>query len=227
MSRSRAPEAAPFIKPLGIVVGLKAEARLLRGLDCRVATGGGTAAGASGAADRLAPDARALVSFGLAGGLDPALAPGTILIPTQVIEGLEAWMTDPGLNGALGGPTPHRLIGGGSIIASAAEKQAAFAETGAHAIDLESAAVARAAARHRLPFAVLRAVADPAHRPLPHAAMVALDQRGRIALVRVILATLRHPAELPALLALAGDAARARRALLGRLRAAPGLHPRP
>ncbi len=103
-----------------------------------------------------------------------------------------------------------------------AEKRAAFEATGAHAVDLESAAVARAAARRRIPFAALRAVADPAGRPLPRAALAALDHQGRVGLLRVALTALANPAEFPLLLALARDAARARAALLRRVRTRPG-----
>ncbi len=192
-----------------------------------MAIGGGAEAGAATAAETLARKVQALVSFGLAGGLDPAFQPGQVIVPATVIDGAESWQTDPALAESLGGMTPGLLIGGGKVIASAAAKRAAFASTGAQAIDLESAAVARAAARHALPFAALRAIADPARRSLPQAAMVALGPHGQIALPRIVLTALRHPTELPALVALAIDAARARRALLGRLRTAPGLHPRP
>ena len=69
----------------GVVVGLRAEARLLRDLPWPVAIGGGDAAGAARAARDLAGSGvSALVSFGLAGGLDPGLAPGSVLVPAQV-----------------------------------------------------------------------------------------------------------------------------------------------
>ena len=45
--------------------------------------------------------------------------------------------------------------------------------------------MAEAAARHAVPFAALRAICDPASRALPHAALAALDQRGRIDLTQV------------------------------------------
>lgn len=208
----------------GIVVGLAAEARLARPWNLAIATGGGTARGAAAAADRLAPSVTALISFGLAGGLDPRLRPGDLVVPTRVVDGPEAWDTDPRLNHLLGGPTPHVLLGGGTVLASVHAKARAF-QAGSHAVDLESAAVARAAARNGLPFAVLRAVCDPAHRALPHAALAALDAQGRIGFLRVALAALAHPMELPALLALARDAARARRQLVNRVRATPGLNP--
>ena len=204
------------------MVGLEAEARLARRWGHPVAVGGGDAAGATRAAETLAPTVQALISFGLAGGLDPSLPPGTILVPTRVTDGPETWSTDPALNAALGGPTPHTLQGGGTILATAAAKRAAFAR-GAHAVDLESAAVARAAARHGLPFAALRAICDAAAADLPYAALVALDARGRIAGLRVAIAALARPGQLPALIALARAAAAARRALLARIAATPGM----
>ena len=197
--------------------GLEAEARLARRWGLPVAVGGGTAAGAARAAASLAPDVRAIVSFGLAGGLNPGLRPGAVLVPRTVCDADGAWTTDDALNAALGGCTGHVLLGGGSVLATVAEKAAHAA--GADAVDLESAAVARVAARHGLAFAALRAVCDDAHRALPHAALVALDARGRIGMVRVIGAALAHPGELAALVALARDAARARAALVARVAA--------
>ena len=79
--------------------------------------------------------------------------------------------------------------------------------------------MARVAARHHLPFAVLRAICDPAERDLPPAALVALDQAGAIGLWRVLVSLARAPQQLPGLLALARDAAAARRALLAATRA--------
>ena len=213
--------------PLGIIVGLAAEARIAAPLGARIAMGGGTASGAAHAANDLAPHVSALISFGLAGGLDPALAPGALLIPTLVLADGEQWPIDPALSALLGGPTPGTLFGDGAILATAAAKAALHARTGAVAVDLESAAVARAAARHGLPFAVLRAVCDPAGRNLPRAALIALDNQGRIGALRVAAAILSRPGEIPALIALGWDAARARHALVTRVRAIGRLEPPP
>ena len=110
------------------------------------------------------------------------------------------------------------MFSGGAVVVTTAEKHALFERTGAAAIDLESAAVAEAAARHALPFAVLRAICDPAARSLPGAALVALDPDGKIRIGAVLREVVKHPKELAALMVLGTDAARARRALAHRVK---------
>ena len=206
--------------PLGIVVGLEAEAQIARHFGVPVEVGGGRAEGAAAACSRLIEqDVSGLISFGLAGGLDPALAPGTVLVPFAVLLEAERWDADGAMIQRLGGATPGAIYGGGQIVASAAAKAALHARTGAVAVDLESAALARSARQHGLPFAVLRAVCDGAARDLPRAALVALDGAGRIGALRVALAALSRPWQLPGLIRLGGDAARARSALVTRVRA--------
>lgn len=214
-----APER-PAGPPIGIVTGLEAEARIARRLGGPVEVGGGRAEGAAAAARRLVEHGvSGLVSFGFAGGIDPALSPGAVLVPATVLLDDGQWEADSVLMRQLGGATPGALHGGGEVVASAAAKAALFARTGAVAVDLESAAVARVARRHGLPFAVLRAVCDGAGRDLPRAALVALDGAGRIGGLRVAWAALSRPGELADLIRLGGDAARARHALVTRVRA--------
>lgn len=145
--------------------------------------------------------------------------PGTIVVPSAVLFEAERWDADGAMMQRLGGATSGAIYGGGDIVASVAAKAALHAHTGAVAVDLESAAVARTAQQHSLPFAVLRAVCDGAARNLPHAALVALDGAGRIGASRVALAALSRPRQLPDLIRLGGDAARARHALVTRVQA--------
>ncbi len=106
-------------------------------------------------------------------------------------------------------------------LASVAAKAALYAATGAAAVDMESAFVARAAARHGLPFTILRAIADPAQRPLPPAALVAMRADGGVALGAVLGALAQNPGQLPDLVRLGLDSRRGfsslvrARALLG------------
>ena len=93
-----------------------------------------------------------------------------------------------------------------SPLAGHAEKHALHLKTGAHAADMESHIAARVAAIHKLPFAVFRVVADPVHRRLPHAALVALKTDGSLALGAIAASLLRDPGQIPLLLRTARDA---------------------
>lgn len=183
-----------------------------------MAAGGGTRNGAATAVERLLADgARALLSFGLAGGLDPALRPGALVVPRAVLANGERLAVDADMLAALGGATVDCIAGGIGVVDDRAAKRRFWEQTGASAIDLESGAVAAAARRHGLPFAVLRAICDPAERTVPPAALAALDRNGAISLLQVLAAVAASPTQIPALLALARDAAAARRALIRRV----------
>jgi adenosylhomocysteine nucleosidase len=203
----------------GIVVGLPIEARIVRHLGWPVAIGGGTAVGAEAAANILVEQGCiGLISFGLAGGLDPTLRPGALIVPSAVITGGKRYASDPNLSRMLGGSTPHLMLGADAIVASVEEKRRQRGQTGASAVDLESGAVARVAFMQNVPFAVLRAICDPAERALPPAALVALSTHGGIKPWRVLASIAAHPLQLPALLTLVADAAAARRSLIARVK---------
>lgn len=229
MGRPAAAEGGAGLNAAGrivVLVGLQAEARLAASLGWPVLVGGGSAAAAEAAARAaMASGATALISFGLAGGLDPALPPGTVLVPDSVLTADRRILADLALSRRLGGPTPHSLFAAECVVAGAAGKRDLFARTGAAAVDLESGAVARVAAEAGLPFAVLRVVCDPAWRGLPPAALLALDAGGRIGLARVLRSILAEPRQIPALLALARDAAAARRSLRRRIAAIAARQP--
>jgi adenosylhomocysteine nucleosidase len=200
---------------------MASEARIARRSGLSIAIGGGTPQGARVAAEQLLQEgARSLVSFGLAGGLDPALTPGDLLAAETVLSGGRLFPCDAALVRRLGVRSVPLLLAGDAIVATAREKARLYAESGAAAVDLESGAVAELATEAGIPFAVLRAICDGADRNLPRAAMEGLDSAGRIAPFKLVAALLRDPAQIFGLIALGRDAARARSALL---KAAPGL----
>ena len=73
---------------------------------------------------------------------------------------------------------------------------------------------AAAAAAHGLPFAVCRAIVDPAWRSLPSAATAGLRDDGRTAILPVLRELARQPGQLRALLQVAADARAARATLV-------------
>lgn len=101
------------------------------------------------------------------------------------------------------------IVGADTIIASAAEKAALYAQTGAIAVDMESHIAARVAARHNLPFAILRTISDSADQALPPAALVGMRPDGGVALGAILASLARNPAQLPALIRTGRDASAA------------------
>ncbi len=195
---------------LGIVCGMASEARALgrwaADPGVRVEISGARPVRAEAAARALAgAGCRVLLSWGVAGGLDPALAPGALLLPEAVIEadGTRHALA-PALAGlATGGPAP--ILGTDRMVLSPAGKSHLHRETGAAAADMETHRVARAAAAAGLPALAIRAVGDPAGRAVPPLAARALGEDGRPRLGAVALELLKRPGDLPALLRLKRD----------------------
>ena len=72
---------------LGVVTGLKSEARLLRGTDLMCVSTGGRAHIARAKIDRLiGRGVRGLISFGIAGALSPELRTGDLVIADTVTK---------------------------------------------------------------------------------------------------------------------------------------------
>jgi len=220
---------------LGIVAALAAEARPLgtgsKGVDGAVTLGDGTllvlsgvgiSAAAAGARRLAAAGARALISWGVAGALDPELAPGTLVLPREIISPDNvsfATATDwrEHLRSAL---EAHYAVCTGSLLTcraplgSVAAKARAFRETAAVAVDMESSAVAEVAAAQRIPFLAVRAIVDGAADEIPRAAlMAATPGTATLRIGRLLAALARAPGELPALIRLAGRYGSARRTL--------------
>ena len=206
---------------IGIVTGLRAEARCLGGLGVAVACSGARPARARAEAARLIAEGMAgLVSFGLAGGLSPTLASGDLVLADAVVlptgERLTTNLTwRSRLSARIEAAAPHQVAVAGSehLLVTSAAKRALFAATGALAVDMESHAVAEAAHRAGLPFVVLRAIADPADQALPRAATMALGPGGEVRLLALARALVERPGELSALLRLGRQSRRALAAL--------------
>jgi hypothetical protein len=190
--------------------GLRREARVLVRPGVFAIAGGGDAARLEAALEARAGEARALLSIGLGGALVAGLAPGDWVIGQES----EARWRDQ-----LVAMLPQARVGpayaDGAMIADAGAKQALHARTGAIIVDMESHVARRVAARHGLPFAILRVVSDGVGRTLPAAARVAMRADGGIALGAVLESLARDPRQIPALIGIARDAARAMRSLVG------------
>ena len=205
-------------KFIAIICGLKSEAEAVRGAvrgdKVRVFVSGAHASRAEDNARAACSDgAMAVVSVGVSGGLDPALKPGQLIIGDEVLSDEEGtiFASDPFLLGALRKAESFheaqvgRLLGADEIIASAEDKSSLFSRTRSLAVDMESHGAARAAEAADVPFVAIRAIADPADRALPKAALGAVAPDGSTLVVKTLAAAMRDPKQLPALMKLGSD----------------------
>lgn len=203
---------------LGLICGMAVEARALP-RDPRIAvaiTGARPERAAAAAAALIAAGCDRLVSFGVAGGLDPDLAPGTLVLPGSVV-----W---PGGGCALATPWPGAggiCAGSDTMVLTAQEKSRLRAQTGGLCVDMETHRVAEVAAAAGVPVAAIRVVGDPAGRDLPDLVRGALGPDGHPRIGPVLRGLLRRPGQLPGLLRLRADTNLA----LARLAQAAGLLP--
>ncbi|MDO8608318.1 MAG: nucleoside phosphorylase [Phaeospirillum sp.] len=189
---------------IAVIVGMRSEAALLPA-GIPVGCAGGIPVRAEALARAfIAGGATALISIGIAGGLDPGLRPGDIVIGSGVETDDGVIETDPvwrcRLLSAIAGARTGLVYGNGEVAATVGHKRALFQRRGAVIVDMESGAVARVAAEAGKPFACLRAVSDPAGRALPPSALVGLGPDGGTRPLAVMAALLRRPQDLPGLI---------------------------
>ena len=203
-----------------IVCGLKREAAILAGPG-RAALCGDAPALRAKLAEAAALRPSLVISWGVCGGLDPRLRPGDLILGAEVVSDGRVIRTDEavtsslarGLAGAATRIVVEPMAGAAGPVLTAAAKSELRRATGAAGVDVESLAAASFAVERRIPFAILRAVADPAERDLPPLALKAVSSDGRIDAMAVIGGLIRSPGQLPALGAAALDAQAAFRAL--------------
>ena len=210
-----------------VVVGLAREARLLRGLGCHIVIGGANSVWLRAALTTTqTTEVSEVISFGLAAGLRPGLAPGALALAETVLDGAARFPTDKAWRAELRLALPDAeaadLAGVDALVASPQAKASLFRATGAAAADMESHIVAHFASERQLRFAVIRAVADPAERGLPPAALAAIRPGGGIDLPALARSIIGQPSQLAALTRLGLDARAGMRALERAARALRG-----
>jgi len=191
-------------------VGLAREARIAESGQVHAVIGGGDEAGLGDGLKRaVAQGAAGIISFGIAGGLDPALKPGTCVVGSVVSEGNRRWRTDAAWSKKLLAALPRAVfaeIAGIDRPVATVEHKRLLRMTGAAAVDMESHVAGRIAAEAGLPFAIVRVICDPADRSLPPAALAGMRRDGTTNPGAVLGSLITQPSQLFALLGLAGDA---------------------
>jgi len=161
----------------------------------RAETGGGAFL------DRVRP--RLLVVIGISGGLTPSLGPGSLLVAREVRDGTEP-VTPPDSTWVaraltFDGTVAGTVISSERILCTPAEKARAREGLPADepaAVDLESAAFARAAATRSVPYVVIRAISDTADEALPLDLNRCRDEAGGVRRLAVVRQALLHPSSV-------------------------------
>lgn len=154
----------------------------------------------------LAPDA--LISTGYAGALGVA-AVGEVILGTNVIDWTEeeshaAIQVNPDLLGSARVAARNAGIGWSqgpvvtvkNVLCRASEKQALGGVSGAVAVDMESAVIAKVATTARIPFLVVRAISDRVGDDLPMDFNLWFSPFGSF---RCLLKAVQHPSILSGL----------------------------
>ena len=112
---------------------------------------------------------QSVISAGVAGALVSDLHVGDTIFPVVVIDTQDGSRHESGIHSApLGQSSLGRtILATYPEIASVAQKQQLAKSYGAHAVDMEAAAVARAAEKHGLPFIAVKAISDDLSFELP------------------------------------------------------------
>jgi adenosylhomocysteine nucleosidase len=211
------------LKATGVVAALAAEARVLgpaqpkgEGLavladgNLLAISGMGPQAARSAALRLIDAGATSLVSWGLAGGLDPDLDAGAVCVPREVIAAdgsrrrtARSWQE------SLSSAVPcGRHVGNDPLLTTEhaletpADKSAARRATGACAVDMESSAVAQVAEAHGVPFIAVRVIVDTARDGVPQA-VAGASRAGKLRIGRLIVGLMRSPLQIASLLRLA------------------------
>ena len=199
---------------VGILVAMAAECRSLT--PRRVPSGGCLAlddncvVGLSGAGPVAAKrttaaladaGAGAIISWGCAAALASELKPGDLVLPTQIVcedgtplDTAETWRQE------LSSILAERMVvysgllaERGHIVASEKEKRTIFNTTGAIALDMESAAAARAAKSLDLPFLAVRSIVDPVDVTIPPSIAASFDKNGILNVPKMLARSLLNP----------------------------------
>ena len=143
----------------------------------------------------------ALACIGLAGGLSPQLRCGDIVIANEVVDdsgeriALDAtWRAAATKRlGSARSWCEGPLLSANTIVSAEASKYCLFQRTGAIAVDMETAALARAAGAYRLRMLALRVVGDEQAVSLPPVLPQLVDRFGSLRPGRAFSQLARRP----------------------------------
>lgn len=149
---------------------------------------------------------KALISIGLAGGLTPALKTGDLIIGEEILLLDNGKIQGPWAANPAGIALTRKALAAEGVpaffgtvltaprpILERERKASMFKQTRALAVDMESAAVARAAREKGIPFLTIRAICDPAEETIPPELYDCLNANGKVRLPTLLRNIARKP----------------------------------
>mgnify|MGYP001828063893 CR=1 FL=1 len=163
----------------------------------------------------------ALVSWGVAGALDPGLVSGDTLLPEAVRdEAQHIYPVNDAWHASLKTRLDHQHVyADGTLLSTQAmqnderQKSDLYQATKARAIDMESAAVASTALDANKPYVVVRTIFDTSSMRIPASSTNATDQYGQVSIPKLAKGLIMKPAELLQYPQMIASFAQARRSL--------------
>src|SRR5579863_8931332 len=103
-----------------------------------------------------------LISAGIAGALTPDLKVGETIFPVTIIDARDSSRHETAIQNApiANAPLAKTIVVSSPEIAGAEQKRKLGKAYAAHAVDMESASIARAAEAHGLPFIAIKTISD-------------------------------------------------------------------
>jgi adenosylhomocysteine nucleosidase len=156
----------------------------------------------------------ALLSFGIAGALVPGVQVGDTVVSTGVINAKrDIFFADNSwlqrvivlLEQELSSVHTGLVYGSDKIISTPQLKSEIYANSKAICVDMETHNMALVASRASIPFLAIRVISDDTRRSIPSVALGVIGENGKPLIGHVIGRLLRHPNQIPALMALSRD----------------------
>ena len=148
----------------------------------------------------------ALAVLGVAGALNPSLGIGDLVIPEIVCQaGEKSNQENPGVAASIAESLCRRLTSEGfnvhrgllltseDPVLTPHDKSSLLKRFGAHAVDMETAAVFRTALDHQLPFLSIRSIGDRATTDIPIELYQSLRAKGTLSKRRLLSALWENP----------------------------------